>query len=155
MAAAIDTQIKKTGQNWGASSKEHYNGVDVDNVYHPKRRQGESFAQYTNRKKAYTGKSVESIQKWISLYLVKYVTKNDIKMSRLPWHCSRSISELFDAEIITDIREIKERKEQILSGLKYKSIAKEHLTHYVFMEPPDNRNFNFINYINNLIINEL
>ncbi len=28
-------------------------------------------------------------------YLAKYVTKNEVEFHRLPWHCSRKVSELF------------------------------------------------------------
>ncbi|AZA74546.1 hypothetical protein EG358_12585 [Chryseobacterium indoltheticum] len=61
-----------------------YNGVDVDNLYQSKRR---------NNKNERLDK-VESMRK-LSMYLTKYITKNETKSVRLPWHCSRDISALF------------------------------------------------------------
>lgn len=61
-----------------------YNGVDVDNLYYPKKRR--------NNKKRHT--RAEAMNK-LSFYLTKYVTKNNTASQRLPWHCSRDISALF------------------------------------------------------------
>jgi len=61
-----------------------YNGVDVDNLYQSKRRKNKN--ERLDKIEA---------QRKLSMYLTKYITKNETKSLRLPWHCSRDISALF------------------------------------------------------------
>lgn len=85
MAAAIQTQVQKGNMEWGNSSKELYNGVDVKHVHNAK---------------------------GVSRYLTKYMTKrkkdeNGVmvkeyhKFNRLAWHCSRRVSALFTSRIVS------------------------------------------------------
>ena len=84
MKECIRTQNKK--ENLGISKYiiDNYNGVDVDNIWESKRKGKNS--KRLNK--------TEATRK-ISMYLTKYVSKNDTKSDRLPWHCSRDISALF------------------------------------------------------------
>lgn len=85
MAAAIQTQVQKGNMEWGNSSKELYNGVDVKHVHNAK---------------------------GVSRYLTKYMTKRKKDESgamvkeyhmfnRLAWHCSRRVSALFTSRIVS------------------------------------------------------
>jgi hypothetical protein len=40
-------------------------------------------------------KKVDKARKSLIGYLTKYITKNDIEFTHLPWHCSRDVSRLF------------------------------------------------------------
>jgi hypothetical protein len=69
MASALKTEKKKGNEVLKEVDVEIYNGVDVKRV--------------GNKKKG------------LITYLVKYISKNDIRFYRLPWHCSRDVSRLF------------------------------------------------------------
>lgn len=84
MAAAIDTAVNAGQCDWGDSSKELYNGVDVQRVHNPK---------------------------GVSKYLTKYLTKKkkdkegniievDTNFRHLAWHCSRKVSALFTSKLL-------------------------------------------------------
>lgn len=92
MKECIRTQNKKL--NLGISDRiiNSYNGVDVDNIWESKRKKGDK--KRLNK--------VEATRK-ISMYLTKYVSKNDTKSDRLPWHCSRDISALFISINYSDV----------------------------------------------------
>lgn len=80
MARAINTQIngkRNKGKIDIYFDMKKYNGVDVRHV--------------NNNKKA------------LNCYLTKYISKNATAFSRLPYHCSRDISELFTAETFTSV----------------------------------------------------
>lgn len=102
MASAIQTEVNKQNITWGNSSRDKYNGVDVDSVQKPKRRQGESRQEHRLRlnKRHYNNK--RNIYKWLIHYMTKYVTKNDIEFERLAYHSSRDISQLFTGKVIND-----------------------------------------------------
>ena len=92
MKECIRTQNNK--ENLGISKYiiDNYNGVDVDNIWESKK----------NRKAPKRLNKTEATRK-ISMYLTKYVTKNETKSDRLPWHCSRDISALFISINYTDV----------------------------------------------------
>lgn len=69
MASALKTEKKKGNEVLQGVNVEVYNGVDV--------------------------KRVGNSKKGLITYLVKYISKNDIRFYRLPWHCSRDVSRLF------------------------------------------------------------
>lgn len=84
MAAAIGTAVARGECSWGDSSKELYNGVDVQRVHNAK---------------------------GVSRYLTKYLTKKkkdkdgnvievDNRFKHLAWHCSRRVSALFTTQIV-------------------------------------------------------
>lgn len=68
--------------------------INAFNGYNPKEYNGIDLAK--NRK---TGRvanfATNKSKKSLSLYITKYITKNDTVFHRLTWHCSRSISVLF------------------------------------------------------------
>lgn len=68
MAIALATAKRKRVEALQIINPEKYNGVDV--------------------------KLVKGTRKSLVSYLVKYISKNDIEFYRLPWHCSRDVSEL-------------------------------------------------------------
>lgn len=151
MAQSIETQVQKGLINWGNSSLEKYNGVDVDSPQQPKRRQNESRKQYRERLNKRGRVNKKEITKWITAYLTKYITKNDIEFNRLPWHCSRDVSALFTSIIISD-----EDIEMYLEHLpdtaeNYKQYAKENITINVFLFCPPDILFKVIDRANNMI----
>lgn len=88
MAICINNKVLLHEIEWGKSSLEKYNGVDVDAVYNSKRhkRSGKQF-------------NSAELRNWLTKYLTKYITKNTEKFKHLCWHCSRSVSQLFTAQI--------------------------------------------------------
>ena len=85
MAAAIQTQVQKGNMEWGNSSKELYNGVDVKHVHNAKGVSRYLTKYMTKRKKDESGAMVK-----------EYHTFN-----RLAWHCSRRVSALFTSRIVS------------------------------------------------------
>lgn len=84
MRQSLQTQKDKGFLECRQKVIDRYNGVDVDNLYHSK------------RKKNNNGRlSRMEAQRKLSYYLTKYISKNETKSDRLPWHCSRDISALF------------------------------------------------------------
>jgi hypothetical protein len=72
MASCLET-VKKNGiEELKEIKTKKYNGVDV--------------------------KKIEEDRKSLFGYLTKYITKNEIEFTHLPWHCSRDISRLFTTE---------------------------------------------------------
>ncbi|MCE1198369.1 MAG: hypothetical protein LWW85_05320 [Marinilabiliales bacterium] len=76
MAIALHTFKKKGVEALQNIDPLKYNGVDV--------------------------KRVKGSRKALIGYLVKYISKNEIKFFRLPWHCSRDVSRLFTSENFDD-----------------------------------------------------
>lgn len=81
----------------------NYNGVDIakqsSRCYNSKtgkveRKKGKKVLNFAQKNK----------KKALVQYLSKYVTKNDTIFSRLVWHCSRDVSNLFTELAITDIQ---------------------------------------------------
>lgn len=102
MATAIDGEVKKNNLSWGNSSLLLYNGVDVDSPQFPKQRQNENREQFRARKKRAEQTKTSNVLQWISKYMIKYVTKNDVEFKRLAYHSSRDISQLFTSQLIND-----------------------------------------------------
>jgi len=74
--------LKKKQYEYDKKTIENYNGVDIDK----------------NRKtKKVINFAVKGKSKILAMYLTKYLTKNDTEFTRLVWHCSRDISNLFTA----------------------------------------------------------
>jgi hypothetical protein len=120
MAKAIDTQRKRSNIQCQENIAEKYNGIDVDNLYYSKRhnRKGKKLSKIESKRK-------------LGKYLTKYVSKNQTTMHRLPWHCSRDISALFDKQLFNkeEINEIIElSKTNPGAFVKYE---KEHYTIYL------------------------
>lgn len=153
MAAAIDNEVKKGNIKWNKSSYEKYNGVDVDSPQQPKKRQGESRKDYRKRIKARGAATTQNIIKWIGGYLTKYITKNDIKFSHLPYHSSRDVSALFTTLCIED-EYISEFVEKLTDDAdKYKIVENDHIIISVFKFTPDEQLFKWINKANENIYN--
>lgn len=89
MSIIINNQVLSGLMDWGESSLDKFNGVDVDSIFNSKR-----------HKK--TGKLLNQseLRNWVVKYITKYVTKNSDKFQHLCWHCSRSVSILFTSELL-------------------------------------------------------
>lgn len=117
-----------------------YNGVDVDNLYFPKKRK--------DNKKRLSGIDA---QNKLSFYLTKYISKNDTTSKRLPWHCSRDISALFISINYTDISTheistlISDNPDAVLS------FHDEYFSFHYFLFRPSESYFKELNEINNII----
>lgn len=66
-----------------------YNGVDVDNVWYPKRRKSSQSTQRRTR---------DDAARYLGRYITKYVSKNNTTFNRLAWHESHDIAALFTAQ---------------------------------------------------------
>jgi hypothetical protein len=69
MASCLASEKAKGNESLKEIDTAKYNGVDV--------------------------KKVDQNRKSLIGYLTKYITKNDIEFTHLPWHCSRDVSRLF------------------------------------------------------------
>ncbi|MBT0550815.1 rolling circle replication-associated protein [Riemerella anatipestifer] len=120
-----------------------YNGVDVDNLYYPKKRKG--------KPKRLSG--ANAMNK-LAFYLTKYVTKNDTKSNRLPWHCSRDISALFVSINYQDISTheianlISDNPEAVLT------FNEEYFTYHYFLFKPSEFYFEDLRLINEVVYNK-
>lgn len=138
MSESINNEVLKGNLSWGNSSKENYNGVDVDSPQKPKKRQNETREQYRKRLSKRNKVDKKQVVKWITTYLTKYITKNNIEFKRLPWHCSRNVSALFTSVVISDdyINEVIEHLPD--DAELYKCFYKDDVTINVFLfEVPD------------------
>ena len=154
MANAIDTEVKKGNCNWGSSDKFKYNGVDVESVQKPKKRQNETRASYRYKLARRQNIDKREIYRWISWYLTKYVTKNDIIFEKLPWHCSRDVSALFTSIVISecDIEYYTQHLSDVVEEYKIYNI--DNKTIYMFIKQQSDIPFWYIDKINNLIIDD-
>lgn len=138
MKSALITQYKKGLLSTNIKTLEKYNGVDVDNLHYPKKRK--------NGKKKL---SFNEAQSKLSMYLTKYVTKNDTISERLPWHCSRDISALFVSINYSDISTheiaqlVSDNPEAVLSYYD------EYFTFHYFLFRPSEFYFEDLKKINN------
>ena len=152
MANAIDTEVKKGTCNWGSSDKYKYNGVDVESVQKPKKRQNETRASYRYKLARRQNIDKREIYRWISWYLTKYVTKNDIVFEKLPWHCSRDVSSLFTSIVISD-SDIEYYTNNLSDDMEeYKVYELENKVIYMFLKQQSDINYTYIDEINNIII---
>lgn len=152
MANAIDTEVKKGTCNWGGSDKYKYNGVDVESVQKPKKRQNETRAAYRYKLARRTNVDKREIYRWISAYLTKYVTKNNIEFEKLPWHCSRDVSSLFTSIVISE-SDIEYYTNNLSDCIEeYKIYELENKVIYMFLKQQSDINYTYIDKINNIII---
>ena len=119
MGKCIQNRGKKGAIDCNSDIYEKYNGVDVDNIYYSKR-----------RKYKYKKASKEQAKRRLSYYLTKYITKNDTTMTRLPWHCSRTISKLFTSIIIQEDEYDDLCEETQTNPENFKVIENEYFTIY-------------------------
>ena len=85
------------------------------------------------------------------MYLTKYVSKNNTKSDRLPWHCSRDISALFISINYSDVSMLEITDLISNNPNSVISYEKEYFTmHYFTFEPLDEW-FNDLTAINNHI----
>lgn len=155
MASSIDNEVKKGRLSWGNSSKSKYNGVDVDSPQQPKRRQNETRKQYRERLSKRSKVDKKQIIKWITGYLTKYITKNDIEFNRLPWHCSRDVSALFTSVIISDEHISMYVKYLPDTAESYKRFVKENVTIDIFLFDAPDVLFQVLDGANNMIYEHL
>ena len=74
---------------WDIFKIDKYNGIDVDNVWFPKRRNPSQSTQRRTR---------DDAARHLGKYVTKYVSKNNETFSRLAWHESHDIAALFTAQ---------------------------------------------------------
>lgn len=153
MANSIETSVNQGLAEWGSSSKTLYNGVDVDSVQTPKKRQYETREQYRKRIKAYKRHSIYERIKWATLYMTKYLTKNNDTFEHLPYHCSRDISQLFTSVVLSD-----NDAENYIDMLNdeaenYNVIDKGRMTIYVFKEIQPDKVYEILDKLNNMLYN--
>ena len=140
MKECIRTQNIK--ENLGISKYiiDNYNGVDVDNIWESKK----------NRKAPKRLNKTEATRK-ISMYLTKYVSKNDTKTDRLPWHCSRDISALFISINYTDVSMLEITDLISNNPDAVMSYQQEYFTMHFFKFPPLDEWYHELTEINNHI----
>ena len=83
--------------------------------------------------------------------MTKYISKNDVKSERLPWHCSRDISALFISINYADVSnlEIAQLIEDNPDAVT--TYAEEFFTMHYFKFLPDDFYFADLTEANNLI----
>lgn len=101
MANSIDTSVHQGKLTWGQSSRTLYNGVDVDSIQRPKKRQNENREKYRRRVKEYHKRHVSERVRFAISYLTKYITKSEAVFTHLPFHCSRDVSQLFSSMVLS------------------------------------------------------
>lgn len=144
MKTALYTQFIKGNLNCKLKVIENYNGVDVDSLYNSKR----------NKVK---GERLDKIaaQRKLSYYLTKYISKNETKSERLPWHCSRDISALFISINYADVTNL-EIAELIADNPEaVTTYNEEFFTMHYFKFVPDDFHFDDLTEVNNLIFETL
>ena len=144
MKTALYTQFTKGNLNCKLKVIENYNGVDVDSLYNSKR----------NKVK---GERLDKIaaQRKLSYYLTKYISKNETKSERLPWHCSRDISALFISINYADVTNL-EIAELIADNPEaVTTYEEEFFTMHYFKFVPDDFHFADLTEVNNLIFETL
>lgn len=151
MAKCINTSVLQGKLSWGQSSLTLYNGVDVDSIQHPKRRQGETRAQYRWRLKEQKKHTIKERVKFATKYMTKYLSKNDEVFTHLPFHCSRDISQLFTSLLLSD-KDFEVYKQYLSDNpddyIVYKD---EERTTFVFRKPPNEIIFSVLDKLNNML----
>lgn len=144
MKACLMTQFIKGNLNCRKSVIDTYNGVDVDNLYHSKK------GRHKNKRLS----KIES-QRKLSYYLTKYISKNDTKSERLPWHCSRDISALFISINYDDVSNLEIANLVADNPEAVTTYAGEFFTMHYFKFIPDDYHFVDLVKANNLIFETL
>ena len=144
MKTALYTQFTKGNLNCKLKAIENYNGVDVDSLYNSKR----------NKVK---GERLDKIatQRKLSYYLTKYISKNDTKSERLPWHCSRDISALFISINYADVTNLQIAELIADNPEAVTTYEEEFFTMHYFKFVPDDFHFDDLTEVNNLIFETL
>lgn len=140
MKECIRTQNSKNNLGISKYIIDHYNGVDVDNIWESKRK----------GKNAKRLNKTEATRK-ISMYLTKYVSKNDTKSDRLPWHCSRDISALFISINYSDVSMLEITDLISNNPNAVISYQQEFFTMHYFQFQPLDEWYNDLSAINNQI----
>lgn len=140
MKASLITQYEKGNLQCKLKSIYKYNGVDVDNLYHSKR----------NKNKNIRLKRHEA-QRKLSMYLTKYISKNNTKSERLPWHCSRDISALFISINYSDVTDLEIAQLVADNPEAVFTYEAEWFTMHYFKFQPDDYHFDDLTEVNNLI----
>ena len=94
MAVALLPYAHRYG--WDIAKIQKYNGIDVDNVWYPKRPKNQGSSQRRTR---------DDAARHLGRYITKYVSKNNETFARLAWHESHDIAALFTCQNY-DIEEI-------------------------------------------------
>lgn len=131
MKQSICNAIRKgTLSNWNLHAAKRYNGVDIDK--NRKTKKVVNFAEH--------GK-----QRSLARYLTKYVTKNETKLYRLPWHCSRDWSAMIVGVALT-----REEVARFISGknLDPNKLAGEYCDFYRWRGYPPERLQNYLGWMN-------
>lgn len=140
MKQSLFTQYEKGFLNCNPKVIEKYNGVDVDNLYHSK------------RKKNNNGRlSQIEAQRKLSYYLTKYISKNEVKSERLPWHCSRDISALFISINYDDVSNLEIANLIADNPEAVTTYEQEFFTMHYFKFQPEEFHFLDLTEANNLI----
>ena len=140
MKQALKTQYDKGFLKCNPTVLHKYNGVDVDNLYYSKRKK--------NRNKRLS--RVEA-QRKLSYYLTKYISKNDVKSERLPWHCSRDISALFISINYDDVSNLEIADLIADNPEAVTTYEEEFFTMHYFKFQPEEFHFLDLSKANNLI----
>ena len=144
MRQALFTQYEKGFLKCNPKVIEKYNGVDVDNLYHSK------------RKKNNNGRlSQMEAQRKLSYYLTKYISKNEVKSERLPWHCSRDISALFISINYDDVSNLEIANLIADNPEAVTTYEEEFFTMHYFKFQPEEFHFLDLTEANNLIFETL
>ena len=151
MARSIETTVNQGLAEWGSSSKTLYNGVDVDCVQKPKKRQHETREAYRKRIKAYSRSTIYERIRWATLYMTKYMTKNDETFTHMPSHCSRDISQLFTSIVLSDKDAEIYLKEMIDDPNKYDIRQNDRMTFYIFKDIQPEIVYSMLDKLNNIL----
>lgn len=151
MANSINTSVLQGKLSWGQSSVTLYNGVDVDSIQRPKRRQHESREQYRRRISEHRKHTIRERVQFAVKYMTKYMAKGDDEFFHLPFHCSRDISQLFTSIVLTD--EDMKRYLQYLSDDEsdYIIYSDDKKTVYTFKKMPPDMLYNMLDRLNNML----
>lgn len=144
MRQSLFTQYEKGFLKCNPKVIEKYNGVDVDNLYHSKRKKN-------NNKRL----SRVEAQRKLSYYLTKYISKNDVKSERLPWHCSRDISALFISINYDDVTNLEIADLIADNPDAVTTYEQEFFTMHYFKFQPEEFHFLDLTKANNLIFETL
>ena len=140
MRQSLQTQKDKGFLGCNQKVIDKYNGVDVDNLYHSK------------RKKNNNGRlSRMEAQRKLSYYLTKYISKNEVKSERLPWHCSRDISALFISINYDDVSNLEIANLIADNQEAVTTYEQEFFTMHYFKFQPEEFHFLDLTKANNLI----
>jgi len=137
MKETLINEYNKDNQIFNGYNPENYNGIDL-----AKNRKTKKIVNFADKKSS----------KSLSIYITKYITKNDTVFTRLVWHCSRNVSALFTSvyQYFTHLDIQKYIKENTL-----KFFATDYSIIYILKRELPNHFFIEYEEINNLIVNSI